>query len=213
MLVRPPRSAVAATRVVAGVGRPDVRRGQGQGLRAVRGQHRPGGLLHGRQPGQVDGARRRSLQGDRGGHVRRCREVEVHADHGAAALRRPAVGRGRRHHAQRHADPAARHLARLQHRRRQFLRRPGLPGAGQEQHQERQGAERRHDLRAARHHHRAQPRRLLPQEEDELQAGADRGSSTSCCRPTPPAAATPTRPTLRAWPPCASASSPARAST
>ena len=160
-------SGAVGVRRTAGLGRPDLRRGQGQGLRAVRGQHRAGGLLHGRQPGQVDRARRRSLQGDRGGDVRRCREVEVHADHGAAALRRPAVGRGRRHHAQRHADPAARHLARLQHRRRQLLRRPGLPGAGQEQHQERQGAERRHDLRAARHDHRAQPRRLLPQGEDD----------------------------------------------
>ena len=40
--------------------------------------------------------------------------------------------------------------------------------------QERQGTERRHHLRAARHHHRAEPGRLVPRPEDRIQARRDR---------------------------------------
>ena len=80
-------------------------------------------------------------------------------------------------------------------------------------HQERQGAERRHDLRAARHHDRAQPRGLFPQEQDDLQAGADREARRAaaglCLRPLRLLHDRRLGPRRR----CAPASSPARAST
>ena len=57
----------------------------------------------------------------------------------------------------------ARQLARPDLRGRQLLRRPGLHGEEASLGvKSRQGAQRRHRLRADRHHHRAQPRRLLP---------------------------------------------------
>ena len=59
----------------------------------------------------------------------------------------------------------ARHQPRPQLRRRELLRRPGLHGAEEAEREEREAAERRHGLRAARHHHRAQPRRLLPRQQ------------------------------------------------
>ena len=62
----------------------------------------------------------------------------------------------------------------------------------------RQGAERRHRLRADRHHHRAQPRRLLPRQQDDLQAGGVREARRDRAGLSAPAAATSTRPTSRA---------------
>ena len=55
-----------------------------------------------------------------------------------------------------------------------LLRRPELPGAEEARREERQGTERRHHLRGARHHHRAQPGRLFPRQQDDLQAGRHR---------------------------------------
>ena len=54
----------------------------------------------------------------------------------------------------------------------------------------RSGARRRLGLRADRHHHRAQPRRLLPRQQHELQAGRVREQRRGRSRPTRPAAAT-----------------------
>jgi general L-amino acid transport system substrate-binding protein len=48
--------------------------------------------------------------------------------------------------------------------------------------EERQGTERRHGLRSARHHHRAQPGRLLPRQQDDLQAGRHREGRGSARR-------------------------------
>ena len=56
-------------------------------------------------------------------------KVEVRAAHGAAALHRPAVGRGRHPVAQHHLDADPRHRARPRFHRHQLLRRPGLHGA------------------------------------------------------------------------------------
>ena len=95
---------------------------------------------------------------DRRGHLRRCQQGALRADHGAGALHRAAVGRGRRAVAQHHLDAVARHLARARLRRDQLLRRPGLHGEGQPRREVGQGAGRRHHLRAARHHDRAEPR-------------------------------------------------------
>ena len=83
-------------------------------------------------------------------------------------------------------------------RRRQLLRRPGLHGARSARREIGQGAERRHRVRADRHHHRAQPRRLLPRQQHDLQAGGVREARRDRCRPIEPAAATSTPPTSRA---------------
>ena len=61
--------------------------------------------------------------------------------------------------------------------------------------QQRQRARRRHGLRADRHDHRAEPRRLLPRQQHEVQAGGVRELDEAITRPTRPAAATSTRPT------------------
>ena len=127
--------------------------------------------------GRLEGNRRRPVPRGRGGGVRRLDQGALHAAHRAAALHRAAVGRGRHPVAQHHLDHHARHQPRAQLRRRQLLRRPGLHGAPQAQREERQAAERRHRVRAAGHHHRAQPVRLLPRQQDELQAGGDRDAA------------------------------------
>ena len=127
-----------------------------------------------RQPGQVGRPRRRRLPRRLGRHLRRCREGEVRAAHLAAALHRAAVGRGRHAVQQHDHDADARHRARPRLHGHHLLRRPGLHGEQEARREERQGAERRHGLRRARHHHRAQPRRLLPRQQDELQAGGHR---------------------------------------
>ncbi len=94
--------------------------------------------------------------------------------HLPAALHRRAVERSRHRDGQRHLHADPRHRARPRFHRRLLLRRPGLPGAEEARREERQGAERRHRLRGPRHHHRAQPRRLLPRQQDDLQAGRHR---------------------------------------
>ena len=64
---------------------------------------------------------------------------------------------------------------------------------------QRQAAQRRHGVRAARHHHRAQPLRLLPRQRHDLQAGGDRDAAGSAERLLLRAAATCSPPTSRAW--------------
>ena len=68
---------------------------------------------------------------------------------------------------------------------------------------QRQGARRRHGLRPDRHHHRAEPRRLLPRQQHELQAGRVREQRRGRpgLRRGPLRRATP--PTSRASPPSA----------
>ena len=66
-----------------------------RGIADLRRQHRRRGLRRRRQPGQVDRPRRRRLPRRRRRDLRRCRQGQVRADHGAAALHRAAVGRGR----------------------------------------------------------------------------------------------------------------------
>jgi len=179
-----------------------------KGFRAVRGPIPAwAGFSFSDSQGKWTRARRRSLPGRSrvaifGGRRGRPSSRRTTA---AAALRGAAVGRSRRHHPQRHPDPAARHLARLQHRRRlNFYDGPGpsscRPRAASKSAKELAGAT---ILRAARHDDRAQPCRLFPQEQDELQAGADREARRACCRLMRPVAAIPTRPMRRASPRCA----------
>ena len=79
--------------------------------------------------------------------------------------------------------PDARHRARPRFHRRQLSMTARASWCEQEaRREERQGAERRHDLRAAGHDDRAQPRRLLPQQQDDLQAGRHREGRGSARR-------------------------------
>ena len=123
------------------------------------------GFSAARRQGRLDGPRRRLLQGDRGGRTGRRQQGQVRADDRQGALHRPAVGRDRRAGPQHDLDAAARHSLGPQLRRRQLLRRPGLHGEEVARREDRQGAQRRHRLRADRHHDRTQPRRLLPRQQ------------------------------------------------
>ena len=173
---------------------------QGPRHAGVRRQHRPGRLLRGRQPGQVDRPGRRLLPRAGRRHPGRRQQGALLAADGAAALHRAAVGRGRRAVAQHHLDADARRLAGHALRRRHLLRRPGLHGAEEPEREERQGAEGRHRVRAVRHHHRAEPDRLLARQQPAPQAGGVREAGGRRPAPTSPAAARSSPPTPRAWP-------------
>ena len=108
--------------------RQDARHDQAAGPARLRRQPEPAGILGGRQPGQLDGTRRRHLQGDRGVHPRRRQEDQVGAAQRIAALHRAAVGRDRHPVAQHHVDADARRVAGPRVHRRHLLRRPGLHG-------------------------------------------------------------------------------------
>ena len=88
----------------AGQGRRNAGRDQGQGLRAVRREHRPCRFLRRRQPGQLDRPRRRLLPRHRGRGVRRYEQGQVDPADRATALYRSPVGRDRRAVAQHHLD-------------------------------------------------------------------------------------------------------------
>ena len=68
-----------------------------------------------------------------------------------------------------------------------YYRRPGADGAQEARREIGQGAQRRFRVRGDRHHHRAQPRRLLPHQQHDLQAGGvregRRGQRRLRCRP------------------------------
>ena len=159
----------------SGGGAVDARRGAQQGLRAMRRQHRPRRLLAARTR-RACGAASTSTCAARSPRrcsatPARCAITPLTAQQRFTALQSGEV------------DILARNttwtLTRdtslgAQLRRRQLLRRPGLHGPPQAEREEREGAQRRHRVRAAGDDHRAQPRRLLPRQQHELQAGGDR---------------------------------------
>ena len=137
--------------------------------------HRHGRLHAGRQPGQVGRPRRRRLPRRLGRHLRRLpRRSSTCRSPRSSASPRCSRARSTSCRTTRPSTLTARHRARPRFHRHHLLRRPGLPGEQEARREERQGAERRHRLRGARHHHRAQPRRLLPRQQDDLQAGRHR---------------------------------------
>ncbi len=182
-------TALAATLGTAHAGA-NSRCDQGQGLRTVRGQHRPCRFF---QPGrrrQLVGTRRRRLPRRGGRAVRRRRGGQVHAADLEGTVHGAAVRRGRRPVAQHHLDARPRQLARPRLHRRDLLRRPGLHGAQGARREERARARRRLGLRADGHDHRAQPRRLFPGQQHVVYAGRLSSARKRPTRPTSRGAAT-----------------------
>ena len=114
---------------------------------AVRRRRRPQGLFLRQQPGHLVRHQRRLLPRPGGRRARQPRGRAVPPAVRRRALRRAAVGRGRRGVAQRRHDLEPRHHAGHPLPRRAGLRRTGLPGAQGAERRQRAGTVRRAHLR------------------------------------------------------------------
>ena len=101
----------------------------------------------------------------------------------------------------------ARHHAGPDRRGRELLRQPGHHGEQVPERQKRQGAGRRHGLRAARHHHRAEPGRLVRSQGIAFKPSWSSAWTRSSAR-SPWAAATPSPATNPNWPPRSTLANP-----
>ena len=157
-----------------GRGRCDAGCGEAQGLRAVRRQRRPAGVLLRRRQGPFQGARRRHLPGAGRRAVRRCREGALHPAVRHRAVFGVAVRHGRSAVAQHLMDQLAGYRAGHPLHRRHLFRRPGLPGQSQARRVQRPRTEGRDGVHPVRHHQRAERGGLLPGPRHPLQGGARR---------------------------------------